>query len=85
MGCGGVCVTGVWVQVLLVLTHTTPTLASMLLTYHTDTSRREKLNNILLDTTHNICGYINPLTQSHVFSQGITPHAAVQQPVYKNS
>ena len=34
---GGVCVTGVWVQVLLVLTHTTPTLASMLLTYHTDT------------------------------------------------
>jgi len=36
-------------------------------------------------TTHIICGYINPLTQSHVFSQGITPHAAVQQPVYKNS
>jgi len=28
---------------------------------------------------------INPLTPSHVFSQGITPHAAVKQPIYKNS
>ena len=25
------------------------------------------------------------LTPSHVFSQGITPHAAVKQPIYKNS
>ena len=36
------------------------------------------LFHILLNTTHNICGYINLLTPSHVFSQGITPHAAVK-------
>ena len=39
----------------------------------------------IFNTTHIICGYINPLTPSHVFSQGITPHAAGKQPIYKNS
>jgi len=34
---------------------------------------------------HIIYGYINPLTPSHVSSQGITPHATVKQPIYKNS